>query len=88
MRDEVFNVQFNYKDKEYNVTVKADLPIGPEPFGSDYDIYIRGKHQYTINHCRNEDDVHCWEVKKKPEIHHDPEFAQAIGKAIDRYYGM
>jgi hypothetical protein len=86
MKDEVFDVEFDYKGNHYKVTVKADLPIGPEPFGSDYDIYIENRHRYTINQCKNEDKVECWEVKKRPKTGNDPGFAQAIGKAIDKYY--
>ena len=86
MKDEVFDIEFDYKGKHYQLKVKADLPIGPEPFGADYDIYLDRKHKYTINECRNEDEVNCWEVKKKPRDDDDPEFAQAIGKAINKHY--
>ncbi|MEJ7737645.1 MAG: hypothetical protein WKF97_09485 [Chitinophagaceae bacterium] len=86
MKNEVFDVEVEYGGQKFTLKVKADLPVGPEPFGSDYDIFIEGKHRYTINHCKNEDDVHCWEVKKQPRNSGDPEFAHAIGKAIDRHY--
>lgn len=86
MRDEVFDIELDYKGKPYKITVKADLPVGPEPFGSDYDIYIEGKHRYTINQCKNDDKIECWEVKKSPKTEKDIDFAQAIGKAIDKYY--
>lgn len=86
MRDEVYEIEFKYKGQSYKYTVKADLPLGPEPFGSDYDIYFGRKHLYTLNHCKNEDEVHCWEISKKPVQDKDPDFAQAIGAAIDKYY--
>jgi len=86
MRDEVFDVEFEYKGEPYKVRVKTDLPLGPEPLGADYDIYIGRKHIYTLNHCKNEDEVHCWEISKRPGDERDPDFAQAIGNAIDKYY--
>jgi len=86
MRDEIFDVEFEYNGRQHKATIKADLPAGPEPFGSDYDVYIEGKHKYTLNHCRNEDDFHCWEIKKRPKKDDDPEFPRAIGQAIDKYY--
>lgn len=85
MRDEIFDIKFDYKGQQYTFTIKTDLPMGPEPFGCDYDVYIGRKHVYTLNQCKNEDAIECWEIKKRPE-NHDPELAQQIGKAIDRYY--
>jgi len=86
MRDEVFDLELEHNGRQYNITVKADLPVGPEPFGSDYDIYIGGRHKYTLNHCKNEDEIHCWEIRKRPKKDYDPELAYAIGKAIDKHY--
>lgn len=86
MKEEIFDLTFQYKGKEEKVRVKADLPFGPEPLGSDYDIYIGRKHIYTLNQCRNEDDIHCWEIRKKGKGAFDHDFAQAIGEAIDKYY--
>ena len=86
MKDEVFDIQFKHNGKDHTVKVKTDIPTGPVCFGCDYDMYIAGKHQFTINHCNNEDEVLCWEVKKRPKVGYDPEFAEAIGNAIDKYY--
>lgn len=86
VREEVFDIAVTHQGQVYNLKVKADLPAGPEPFGSDYDIYAGRKHIYTLNQCRNEDGFLCWEIKKKPKDNHDPELAHAIGAAIDRHY--
>ena len=86
MKDEIFDIQFEHNGQQYNARVKTDLPVGPEPFGSDYDIYFNGKLTYILNHCKNEDEIHCWEIKKRPKKDADPELPQAIGKAIDTHY--
>lgn len=86
MKSEVFDLDVNYKDQNVKVRVKADLPVGPEPLGSDYKVYMEGKHVYTLNHCKNEDDRYCWEIKKKSSTNHDEGLAQAIGKTIDKHY--
>ena len=86
MKDEVFDVAFAHAGKDYKVTVKTDLPLGPEPFGADYDIYLGRKLWYVLNHCKNEDDYHCWEVKKSPKEGADYDLAEQIGKAIDQHF--
>ncbi len=86
MKDEVFDISISYNEKEITLTVKADLPVGPEPFGSDYEVFHDRKHIYTLNQCRNEDDVHCWEIRKTGKSEFDSNFAHAIGAAIDHHY--
>ena len=88
MKDEVFEVPFTYNGKDHIVKVKTGCPTTPECFGCDYDIYTGGKLQFTLNHCKNEDEVLCWEVKKRYKAVYDPEFALAVGKAIDKYYAQ
>ena len=87
MKDEIFDVAFTYNGKEYKVTVKTDLPHGPEPFGCDYDIYQGRKLWYVLNQYRNEDDVECWEAKRSPKEGYEPGLVEAIGKAIDNHFG-
>ncbi|MEO6915201.1 MAG: hypothetical protein ABI151_05635 [Chitinophagaceae bacterium] len=87
MKDEIFDLAFTHADKQYMVRVKTDLPLGPEPFGADYDIYLGRKLWYVLNHCNNEDEVACWEIKKAPKEGAEPGVADAIGKAIDRHFG-
>lgn len=85
-RDEIFEIGLKYKNQSYQFKVKTDFPAGPECMGCDYDIYHGRKHVYTLSHCKNEDEIHCWEIKKKPAEGHDPELAQQIGRAIDQHY--
>lgn len=87
MKDEIFDLEFRHGDREYKVRVKTDLPLGPEPFGSDYDIYLGRKLWYVLNQCKNEDEVECWEIKISPKEGADHALADAIGKAIDRHFG-
>ena len=86
MRDEVFNIAVRFNNAERAFTVKTDYPAGPECMGCDYDIFIGRKHLYTLSQCKNEDEIHCWEVKKKPKEGHEPELVQEIGRAIDLHY--
>ena len=86
-RDEAFTISINYNGTELLYTVKSDYPAGPECMGWDYDIFQGRKHLYTLNHCKNEDEVVCWEIKKKPSTGHDPELVKHIGLAILKYYG-
>lgn len=86
MRDEIFEITVNHKGQPHVFTIKTDLPVGPEPFGADYDVYRGRKHLYTLNHCKNEDEVHCWEIKKRAPNDGDPDLAEAIGLAIDDYF--
>lgn len=53
--------------RQHKATIKADLPTGPEPFGSDFDVYVEGKHKYTLNDGKNEDNYQCREIKKRPK---------------------
>jgi hypothetical protein len=85
-RDEVFNIKVRFKNRTIGLTVKADYPAGPECLGCDYDIYEGRKHLYTLNQCKNEDKVECWEIKKRSNKDLDPGFAELIGKAIDKHY--
>jgi hypothetical protein len=86
IRDEVFNIEIKYNKQVYALKVKTDYPAGPPCMGVDFDIYQGRKHLYTLSQCTIEDDIECWEVKKKPEQGHDPVLVQKIGRAIDRYY--
>jgi hypothetical protein len=86
MKDEVFNIEFTHNDKPYQVTVKTDLPYGPEPFGADYDIYLGRKLWCVLNQCKNEDEFDCWEIKRAPKEGIDEALAETIGKAIDQHY--
>lgn len=87
MKDEIFDLAFTHSGQEYQVTVKTDLPFGPEPFGADYDIYRGRKLWYVLNQCRNEDHVECWEIRKSPKEGADHDIVEAIGKAIDKHFG-
>ena len=86
-RDETFNIQFDYNGKNYLLTVKTDYPAGPDCMGWDYDVFEGRKHLYTLNHCKNEDEILCWEIKKKPAAGLDEDLVRQIGRAISAYYG-
>ena len=86
IRDEVFGIEVRYNKQVYALKVKTDYPAGPPCMGCDFDIYQGRKHLYTLSQCTNEDEIECWEVKRKPDDGHDPELAEKIAKAIDRYY--
>lgn len=86
MKEEVFNLEVAHENNSYQVTVKTDLPFGPEPFGADYDIYLGRKLWYVLNQCKNDDSVECWEIKKAPKEGADEALVHSIGKAIDDYY--
>ena len=85
-RDEVFDISVKYKKQLWKLKVKTDYPSGPDCLGWDYEIYDGRKHLYTLSQCKNDDDIECWEVKKKPKEGHDPALVQRIGKAIDQHY--
>jgi hypothetical protein len=86
MRDEVFDIEVKYKNESYSLKVKADYPSGPPCMGFDFDIYHGRKLLYVLSQCTNEDDIECWEVKKKPDSGHNAGLVQKITKAIDRHY--
>ena len=86
MRDEIFNIDLNFNNQYWSFTVKADHPAGPECMGCDYDIFQGRTHLYTLSQCKNEDEIECWEVKKKPREGYDPELVQQIGRRIDEHY--
>ena len=86
MRDEVFDIEVKYNNESYLFKVKTDYPAGPPCMGCDFDIYLGRKLLYILSQCTNEDEIACWEVKKKPASGHDPEFVQKIGEAIDTHY--
>ena len=76
MRDEIFDIEVKHKQQLVTLKVKTDYPAGPPCMGCDFDIFQGRKLLYILSQCTNEDEIECWEVKKKPASGHDPELVQ------------
>jgi hypothetical protein len=84
MEQETFTVHVKDHDEIIEVVIRTTPPDGPENI--DHEIWINGKHAFTINPHLDVCDEPCWQLKEEYQGKINLEFVSNIGMEIERHY--